>query len=52
MADAEQVVGALAGLGKSRHAAPLPQPAQEGEAARDQLVGVALVADIEQQPVL
>ncbi len=50
--DAEQVVVALARLGKAGHAVALAQLVQQRQASGEQLVRVALVPDVEQQPVV
>ena len=52
MADGEQVVVGLGRFGEAGHPAPLAQLAQQAQPSGDELVRVALVADVEQQPVL
>jgi hypothetical protein len=52
VADGEEVVVALARIGEARHAVALPQPVEHRVAAGEQLVRIALVADVEQQPVV
>src|SRR2546421_451233 len=51
VADAEEVVRGLPGLRKPGHAGPRPQVLEERQAAGEQLVRVALVADVEEQAV-
>ena len=52
VADREEVVGALARFREARHAVALAQLREERIAAGEQLVRVALVADIEEQAVV
>ena len=51
MASDEGVVFALAGLGKARHAAVLPEGGESVRPARQQLVDVGLMAHVKNQPI-
>ena len=52
VADAEQVVVAFVGGGKAAHTAFLSQPLEQLAPTGEQLVRVALMADVPQQPIL
>ena len=52
VADAEQVEWRFAGLGEARHPTRLPKGRQLVGASGEKFVGIALVSDIEQQPVV